>query len=105
MPTDLESPSAAPRHFLSTHSLVLECIAADPAARERDPAARLGLTERAVPTIVADLAAGGYLTARREGRRSRYTVHPDGPLPNPPAAPWTVADRLAFGLGGKPEAD
>jgi hypothetical protein len=38
----------------------------------------VGITERAVQRIVADLEEGGYLS--REGRRNRYEVHQDSPL-------------------------
>jgi hypothetical protein len=37
----------------------------------------VGLTERTVQAIVADLEAAGYLTRGRIGRRNRYTVNPD----------------------------
>jgi hypothetical protein len=41
----------------------------------RDVAARIGVTERAVQRIIADLAGAGYLTVTRAGRRNRYAVH------------------------------
>jgi hypothetical protein len=43
----------------------------------RDISAVVGLTERTVQAIVADLEAAGYLTRGRIGRRNRYTVNPD----------------------------
>lgn len=100
-----QRPDKTPWAFLAPHSLALVCIAADPTARMRDLAVRLELTERSVQSLVAELAAGGFLTVTRAGRRNRYTVHPDRPLPNPLAYPWTVADLLAFGLGGRPKPD
>ena len=61
--------------FLTNHSHVLVCVDEDPTARTRDIAARVGITERAVQRIVAELCEAGYLTRKRVGRRNRYTVH------------------------------
>src|SRR5882762_2892766 len=66
--------------FLSNHAHVLLCIAKEPELRLREVAHRVGITERAVQRIVADLEEGGYLSRSREGRRNRYEVHPDRPL-------------------------
>jgi hypothetical protein len=43
----------------------------------------VGLTERTLQAIVADLEAAGYLTRTRAGRRTRYTVAPDRPFRHP----------------------
>ena len=63
--------------LLTGHGHVLVEIARNPGARIRDISAVVGLTERTVQAIVADLEATGYLTRTRAGRRTRYTVHPD----------------------------
>jgi len=41
------------------------------------------LTERNVQRVVAELAAAGYLTPTRNGRRNRYTIHRRRPLREP----------------------
>jgi len=69
--------------FLTNHSHVLLCIAQEPEIRLRDVAVRVGITERAVQRIVADLEQGGYLSRVREGRRNRYEIHPEKPLRHP----------------------
>lgn len=61
--------------LLSGHGRVLVAIAKDPGARIRDLAAEAGLAERSTQAIIADLEAAGYITRRRVGRRSQYTVH------------------------------
>ncbi len=61
--------------LLTGHGHVLVEIARDPGARIRDISAVVGLTERTVQAIVADLEAAGYLTRTRTGRRVRYTVN------------------------------
>ena len=66
--------------LLTGHGHVLVEIARDPGARIRDISPAVGLTERTVQAIVADLEAAGYLTRTRVGRRTRYTVNPDSPF-------------------------
>jgi DNA-binding MarR family transcriptional regulator len=63
--------------LLTGHGRVLVEITRNPDARIRDISAAVGLTERTVQAIVADLAAAGYLTRTRTGRRTRYTVNHD----------------------------
>jgi DNA-binding MarR family transcriptional regulator len=60
--------------FLSNHGHVLIFLAHDPAARVRDIAAAVGITERSAQIILADLEATGYLTKKRIGRRNEYTI-------------------------------
>jgi hypothetical protein len=64
--------------LLTGHGHVLVEIARNPEARIRDISTAVGLTERSVQAIVADLEAAGYLTRTRIGRRTVYTVNPDG---------------------------
>ena len=63
--------------LLTGHGHVLVEITRNPDARIRDISPAVGLTERTVQAIVADLEAAGYLTRTRVGRRTRYTVNPD----------------------------
>ena len=58
-------------------------IARNTGARIGDIAAAVGLTERTVQAIIADLEAAGYLTRTRADRRTVYTVHPDRPFRHP----------------------
>ena len=60
---------------MTNHAHVLFCLADDPTLRLRDVAARVGITERAVQRIVADLQEAGYLHVTKEGRRNRYQVN------------------------------
>ena len=66
--------------FVSNHLLVLLCIAEDPGIRMVDVARRVGITERAVQTIVGDLVDVGYLTRTRLGRRNHYEINQAMPL-------------------------
>lgn len=85
--------------FLSNHAHVLLCIAREPEVRLREVAERVGITERAVQRIVADLEEGGYLSRAREGRRNRYEVHADRPLRHPVEAHREVRVLLDLILG------
>jgi len=69
--------------LLSGHGHVLVEIARNPEARIRDISAAVGLTERTVQAIVADLEAAGYITRARSGRRTRYTVRHDSTFRHP----------------------
>lgn len=60
--------------FLSNYGHVLVSLARDPDARMRDVAEAVGITERAVQLIVAELVAQGYLRKEKVGRRNRYDV-------------------------------
>jgi predicted ArsR family transcriptional regulator len=82
--------------FLSNHGHVLVSLAVDPDARVRDIADRVGITDRAVQMIVADLEAAGYVERHRVGRRNRYTVVPGGHLRHPLEQHVRVADLLAL---------
>jgi hypothetical protein len=61
--------------LLTGHGHVLVEIARNPEARIRDISVVVGLTERTVQAIVADLEAAGYLSRERTGRRNMYTVN------------------------------
>ncbi len=89
---------AAEWTFLSNHAHVLLCIAREPEIRLRDVAERVGITERAVQRIVADLEAGRYLERARSGRRNHYEVHPELPLRPPIESHRDVGALLALVL-------
>lgn len=63
-----------PWTFLTNHAHVLLCIARSPTILIRDLATQVGITERGVQRIIADLQESGYLTTERQGRRNRYAV-------------------------------
>src|SRR5215467_721442 len=73
----MSSPDEAGGSWTLLTGHVLVEIARNPQARMRDISTIVGLTERTVQAIVADLEAAGYLTRDRDGRRNRYTVNPD----------------------------
>lgn len=86
--------------YLTNHTHVLICLAREPELRLRDVAVRVGITERAVQRIVAELEEGGAITRVRDGRRNRYEVHADAPLRHPIEAHRTIADLIALAENG-----
>lgn len=89
-----EAISAAAWTFLTNHSHVLICLARDPLLRLRDVAALVGITERAVQRIVADLEEGGVITRVRDGRRNQYEIHGELQLRHPVEANCKVNDLM-----------
>ena len=63
--------------FLTNHALVLSLIANHPRITGREIADEIGITERAVRRLIADLDAGGYLTKSRIGKGVEYSINPD----------------------------
>lgn len=87
--------------FLTNHAHVLLCLAREPEARMRDVADLVGITERAVQRIVADLEDAGYIERRRDGRRNRYSVRADLPLRHPIERHQQVSALIALVSGGE----
>ncbi len=82
--------------FLTNHAQVLLCIAQDPGVRLRDIGETVGITERAAFRIVSELVDGGYVSRERTGRRNRYAIATDLPLPDPLARDRRIGDLLAI---------
>ena len=74
-------------------------IARNTRARIGDIAAAVGLTERTVQAIIADLEAAGYLTRTRVGRRTVYTIHPDRPFRHPAQDGYRIGPFLELLAG------
>ncbi|MFM9849730.1 MAG: helix-turn-helix transcriptional regulator [Hyphomicrobiaceae bacterium] len=105
----VDAPPSASWTFLTNHAHVLLCLVESPDARMRNVATRVGITERAVQRIVAELEEAGYLDRMREGRANRYLVHEDLRLRHPVEEHCTIGElvgvvvrsRSRTGPGGK----
>ena len=71
------------------------CIARDPDTRLRESAERIGISERAVFSIIDDLERDGYVVRIRNGRRNRYVINTKRPLRHPVEHPSVIGDLLA----------
>lgn len=103
--SDLDPPVndpglAAGWTFMSNHTHVLVALASAPGATLREVATRVGITERAVQRIVADLEKAGALVKEREGRRNLYRIRHELHLRHPLEAHRTIGELLALVLSG-----
>ena len=82
--------------FLTNHARVLLCIARDPGVRLRDIAVSVGITERSAFAIVSDLAVAGYIVKEKGGRRNRYRIETQRPVPEATDRRLAIGDLLAL---------
>ncbi|MGB0743096.1 MAG: helix-turn-helix transcriptional regulator [Opitutales bacterium] len=81
-------------NFFTNHAHVLICLARNPEQPLREVALSVGITERAVQRIVAELEVAGYLERERIGRQNCYFIHTQGRLRHPLEAHRTIGDLL-----------
>ena len=67
--------------FLSNHGKVLVCIFRDPDARVSQIADEVGIKERAVQRILAELRDAQIIDSTRTGRRNRYRINRSRRMP------------------------
>ncbi len=84
----------APWTFLSNHGHVLMCLAADPDARLRDIAERVGITERTAFGIVENLQDAGIVIRDKVGRRNTYRIDRSAHLRHRIEASHTVGELM-----------
>jgi len=66
--------------FLTNHALVLVYLAKHPQITALDLSMSIGITERAVRKIIADLEREGYIAKTKGGRRVTYSINQKLPL-------------------------
>ena len=93
-PEPLDDRASSSWTFLTNHAHVLICLSRDPALRMRDIAQHVGITERAVQRIVADLVEAGYLVVEKAGRCNHYQVQDRLRLRHPVEAHRSIRDLL-----------
>ena len=81
--------------FLTNHSHVLICLARGEALTARELSSYVGITERAVQVILAELTEAGYLIKEKDGRRNVYAINERGRLRHPLEAHHTIGDLIA----------
>ena len=82
--------------FVTNHGLVLSYVAEHHRITSREIASALGITERRVQRIIADLEQAGYIAKTRSGRHNTYVVNPDLPLRHPTQRDRAVKELLAM---------
>lgn len=88
--------------FLTNHALVLSFLAKQPLITGREMSMEIGITERAVRKIIADLDIQGYIKKNKEGRRVRHIINPEIPLRHKTQRDKAVGDLLKV-LGWRSE--
>ncbi|HQX51993.1 MAG TPA: winged helix-turn-helix domain-containing protein [Planctomycetaceae bacterium] len=88
--------TAARWTFLTNHSHVLILISRNPDVVLRQVAIRVGITERAVQRIIADLEEAGILEREKVGRQNHYRIIADKPLRHSVESHRTIADLLSL---------
>lgn len=81
--------------FLTNHTHVLVCLLRDPDMRLRDVATKVGITERAVQRIIAELEQSEVIAREKDGRRNRYTINTNARLRHPLEEGVTLAEMLS----------
>ncbi|MDA1005852.1 MAG: MarR family transcriptional regulator [Verrucomicrobia bacterium] len=79
---------------MTNHTHVLVVLNRTPEARIRDLATEIGITERAVQRILADLIAEGFLEVHKSGRRNDYKIVRSKRLRHPLEAKVRIGDFL-----------
>lgn len=82
--------------FLTNHALVLSHIGGRPESTGWEIAQAVGITERAVRKIVAELQIAGYIETEKNGRRNRYRVDVHRPLLKAGESEFTVGGLLSM---------
>ncbi len=80
--------------YLSNHGHVLVALSRDSGVRLRDVATQVGITERAVQGIVADLVTSGHVVKGKSGRRNTYQVRRHARFRHPLEAGVRLGDFL-----------
>jgi len=101
-PTPLSAAAAAwalrtdgPRWtFLTNHAHVLVLLYQNPALTVREVARQVGITERAVQSILAELESAGILERTRVGRQNHYRIEPNVSLRHPIESHRTIGELL-----------
>jgi len=82
--------------FLTSHGVVFLYLVDHPQATIRRISDDLGLAERTVAGILADLKQDGYISVGKNGKFNIYTVYFDLPMRHPAQSHFTVGEFFAM---------
>ena len=81
--------------LLTNHGHVLLVVAQSADVRVSDIATQVEITERATLMILKDLEDGGYITRRKVGRRTHYTIDAHQHFRHPSLSAHEIGELLA----------
>lgn len=87
--------------FLTNHSHVIILLAQDPSMVLREVASKIGITERAVQRIIAELEQDGFIERKKVGRNNHYFIRTKNPLRHPIESHRTLGDLLNLLQGSR----
>jgi DNA-binding transcriptional ArsR family regulator len=82
--------------FLTNHSHVLVLLSRNPSLVLREVALRVGITERAVQRLIADLESVGIIEREKVGRQNHYRIRTKQHLRHAIESHRTVGELLAL---------
>ena len=82
--------------FLTNHAHVLILLSQDSSLVLREVALRIGITERAVQRIIADLEQDGFIEREKVGRKNQYRILSKRPLRHPVESHRSIGDLIAL---------
>ena len=80
--------------FLTNHGRVFVYVAKHPKSTTELISREVGLSQRGVQKIIAELEKAGYIARRKEGRCNRYIIHPELPMRHQMERDHAVGDLL-----------
>ena len=80
--------------FLTNHFHIIVSLSRTPNFRIRDLSDEVGITQRAVQRILAELVEDNVLKVRKEGRRNHYTINRKKRLRHPLENKHSIGDLL-----------
>ena len=97
-----EGSSMSDWTFLTNHALVLSHLAKMPQITAHEVSLRIGITERTVRKVIADLDKEGYIVKSRQGRGISYAINSDRNLRHESHGEVVIGDFLgALGWQGR----
>lgn len=88
------APTTGSWTFLTNHAHVVILLSEETDLPLREVASRVGITERAVQRIVADLEAADILSHIKVGRKNSYSVNAQAMLRHPVEAHCSIGNLL-----------
>ena len=80
--------------FLTNHFHILVSLSREPYSRIRDLSDEVGITQRAVQRILAELVEDKVIKVKKEGRRNLYSINHRKRLRHPLENKHTIGELL-----------
>jgi len=90
------APEKARWTFLTNHAHVLILLSQDSSIVLRNVALKIGITERAVQRIIADLEQDGFIEREKVGRKNQYRIQKKNALRHPIESHRSIGDLIAL---------